>query len=67
MPKYTLALSKDQEKQLDLLQVELKCTTRAEVFRKAINLASLVAEMISKGQTLAIEDHGKVIERIRVI
>lgn len=67
MAKYTMTISEEQEKQLDQLQIGLRCTTRAEVFRKALNLAVLVTDIIDKGQSLAVEKDGKIVEKIRLI
>lgn len=66
--KYTLELSEDQDKQLDTFQESLGARSRAEVFRRALGLAALMAEVHKGKQRLAIVDEkNQIVELIRIV
>lgn len=68
MSKFTLNLTASQERLLDSLQESLNAVTRADVLRKALELAALYAEIKSRGDSLAVVDAAGVIrERVRVL
>lgn len=67
MANYTLNLTDEQEKILDELEKLLDTRTRAEVIRKAINIAYLFGGVYSRGGTVTIEEKGKQSQRIRLI
>jgi len=68
MAKFTLILTEKQERLLNDLQEPLGVSTRSDVFRKALALAVLFAEIKAKKQVLQIADeHGKPIERLRLV
>ena len=68
MARFTLILTPKQEKLIDGLKEPLGVEKRADVFRKALALALMFSELRAKKQALLIADeHGKVVERIRLV
>jgi hypothetical protein len=66
--KYTLELSREQNESLAQIQTVLKASSKADVIRKSLGLAALMAEITAQGHKLAIVDTtGKVVETIRIM
>jgi hypothetical protein len=62
--KYTIILSQDQERQLENLQKLLGASSRAETFRKSINIANVIAEARKQKRDIVIMYEGKPVERL---